>query len=83
MIIPINIEGVETIIKVWLVNMEVYDLFLGITWMRRANYTKIFGEGKITINRNDQKIRIIPAQIYPIEMKLPVVQFDKKMETNM
>lgn len=42
----------------------------------------MFGEGKITIKRNDQKICIIPAQIYPIEVKLPVVNFDEKIETN-
>lgn len=42
----------------------------------------MFGEGKISIQGNDRKIRTIPAQIYPMEVKLPVVKFDEEMETN-
>ncbi len=30
-IIPISVEGVEAVIKAWLVDVEVYDLLLGIT----------------------------------------------------
>lgn len=41
-IIPINVEGVEAAIKVWLVDMEVYDLLLGITWMRRALHANVW-----------------------------------------
>ncbi len=81
-IIPINIEGMEAILKAWLVDVEVYDLLLGITWMRRANCTQMFGEGKITIKGNDKKIQIAPAEIYPIEVKLPIVEFDNDSETN-
>ncbi len=33
-IIPINLEGVEAVIKAWLVYVEVYDLLLGFTWMK-------------------------------------------------
>ncbi len=55
-IILINVEGVEAVIKAWLVNVEVYDLLLDITWMRRANCMQMFGEGKITIKGNDKKI---------------------------
>lgn len=33
-IISINVERVEVVIKAWLVDVEVYDLLLGITWMR-------------------------------------------------
>lgn len=45
-VIPINVEGVEAVIKAWLVDVEVYDLLLGINWMRRANCTQMFGEEK-------------------------------------
>ena len=33
--IQVNVEGVEAVIKVWLVDIEVYDLLLSIPWMRR------------------------------------------------
>lgn len=82
MIIPINMEGVEAVIKAWLIDIEVYDLFFGITWMRQANCLQMFGERKITIKRNDQKIRTIPTQIYLIKLKLPVVEFEEEMEIN-
>ncbi len=39
-------------------------------------------ERKITIKGNDRKICTVPAQIYPIEVKLPVVEFDEEIETN-
>ncbi len=81
-IIPINVEGVEAVIKAWLVDIEVYDLLLGITLIRRANCTQMFNEGRITIKGNDRKIRTVPAQIYPREIKLPVVEFDEEIETN-
>lgn len=28
--IPINVQGVETVIRAWLVNVKVYDLLLGV-----------------------------------------------------
>lgn len=43
----------EAIIKVWLVNIEVYNLFFGITKIKQANCTQIFNKKKITINGND------------------------------
>ncbi|MCJ1346904.1 hypothetical protein MMC31_005124 [Peltigera leucophlebia] len=81
-VIPINVEGVEAVIKAWLVDVEVYDLLLGITWMRRANCTQMFGEGKITIKGNDKEIRTVPAKIYPMEVKLPVVEYDEELDTD-
>lgn len=42
----------------------------------------MFGERKITIRGNDRKIRTIRAQIYPMEVKLSVVEFDEGVETD-
>ena len=81
-IIPINVERVNAVIKAWLVDVEVYDLLFGITWMRQANCVQMFGEEQITIKGNDRKIHTVPAQIYPMEVKLPVVEFDKEIGTN-
>lgn len=81
-IIPINMEGVEAVINAWLIDVEVYDLLFGIIWMRQANCLQMFGERKIIIKKNDQKIRIIPAQIYLMKLKLPVVEFEKEMKIN-
>ncbi len=81
-IISINVERVKAVIMAWLVDVEIYDPLLGITWMRLANCTQMFVEEKITIKRNDRKICTVPAQIYPIEVKLPVVVFDEEIETD-
>ncbi len=63
-------------------DVEVYDLLLGITWIRQVNCTQMFGEGKIIIKGNERKISTVPAQIYPMEVELPVVKFDEEIETN-
>lgn len=63
-------------------DVKVDDLFFGITWMRQANYTQMFSEKKITIKDNDQKIRIVPANIYAMKVKLPIVEFDNDSKTN-
>lgn len=60
-IIPINVKKVKTVIKTWLVNIEVYNLFLGITWIRQANYIQMFDEKKVTIKRNNQNFYVILA----------------------
>ena len=82
MVIPINVERVEVVIKAWLVDVEVYVLLLGITWMRQANCTQIFGERKITIRGNDKKICTVLAQIYPLEVNLPIVEYDEELDTD-
>ncbi len=78
----INVEGVGSVTKAWLVDVRVYNLLLGITWMRRANCTPMFGEGKITIKENNRKICTVPVQIYSMEIKLPVVEIDEEIEIN-
>ena len=81
-IIPINVEEVEAVTKAWLVDTEVYDLLLGIIWMRWANCTQMLGKEKITMKGNDRKIFTVPAQIYPMEVNLPVIEFDEEIKTN-
>lgn len=43
---------------------------------------QIFDEKKITIKGNDQKIHMVLAQIYLIEIKLLVIEFYKEIEIN-
>lgn len=81
-VISINMEKVEAVIKAWLLDVEIYNLLLSITEMRRANCTQMIGESKITIKANDKKIRTVSAQIYHLEVKLRVVVFDEEIETD-
>ena len=48
--------------------------------MRQINSKEIFDEKKITICGNNKNFCIILAQIYPIEVKLLVFKFDKRIE---
>ncbi len=50
--------------------------------MRRANCMQIFGKKKIYIKSYDKKIWIVSAKIYPIEIKLLVVEFDNDSKIN-
>lgn len=62
--IPVNVQGIEAIIRAWLVDVEVHDLLLGVPWMRRVNCTQVYGEGRVTIMRDlcvmDVLLPIIP-----------------------
>ena len=78
--VPVNIEGVEAVIKAWIVPVEVYDLLLGVGWMRRMHFNTHYGQGKITISGDDQIVRPIPAQIAPIEAGLPTIEMDEDDE---
>ena len=36
-IIPVSVQGVEATIKAWVVDVDIYDLLLGLSWMRRVH----------------------------------------------
>lgn len=78
--IPVNVEGVEAMIKAWIVDVEIYDLLLGLTWMRRVHCNPHYGSGEVTIAGDDMQVRHVPAQITPMETGLPVVEFDEDNE---
>ncbi len=59
--IPVNVQGVEAVVRAWLVDVGVYDLLLGVPWMRRVNWTQVYGEGKVTIMGNDLCVMDVPS----------------------
>ena len=74
--LPINVQGVEALIKAWVVDVEVYDILLGLGWMRRVHCNPHFGKGRVTISGDDQIEREVPAQLAPMEVPLPIVELD-------
>ena len=74
--IPVNVEGVEAIIKAWVVRVEVYDLLLGVAWMRRVHCNPHYGMGTVTITGDDGVVRPVQAQITPMEAGLPTIELD-------
>ncbi|MCJ1349846.1 hypothetical protein MMC31_008088 [Peltigera leucophlebia] len=69
--IPVNVQGVETVIRPWLVDVKVYDLLLGVSWMRRVDCTQFYGEGRITIMGQDLTLREVPTPVMPLSMFIP------------
>jgi len=59
--IAVNVEGVEALIKAWIVDVEIYDLLLGLSWLRRVHYNPHYGLGEITISGDDGQLRHVPA----------------------
>ena len=45
---PLNVEGIENIIKAWVVDVEMYDLLLGLCWLRRVHCNPHHGAGSVT-----------------------------------
>ncbi|MCJ1345426.1 hypothetical protein MMC31_003633 [Peltigera leucophlebia] len=69
--IPVNVQGVETVIRAWLVDMKVYDLLLGVSWMRRVNCMQFYGEGRITIMSQDPTFQEVPMPVMLLSMYIP------------
>ena len=79
--IPVNVQGIEAVVRAWLVDVEIYNLLLGVPWMRRVNYTQVYGEGKVTIMGKDFYVMDVPSPIIPIDMDLPTIEFDEDDKT--
>ncbi|KAL8825271.1 MAG: hypothetical protein Q9170_007862, partial [Blastenia crenularia] len=80
--IPVNVQGVQATIKAWVVDVDVYDILLGLAWMRRVHCNPHYGLGKVTISGDDQKERNVPAALAPMEINLPTVEFDEDDEVS-
>ena len=72
--LPVNVEGVEAIVKAWIVDNQVYDLLLGVPWMRRVGFNPNYATGKVTISGDDDKLRQVAAEIFPVQVGLPTVE---------
>ena len=60
--------------------MDIYDLLLGLSWLRRVHYILHNGLGQVTIAGNDLQTRYVPAQLVAMETGLPTVEFDEDDE---
>ena len=74
--LPVNVIGVQAIVKAWICENQVYDLLLGIPWMRRVACVPDYGTGQVTIRGADKLLRQVPAEIAPI-LELPTVELDE------
>ncbi len=79
--IRVNVEGVEAAIKAWLVDVEVYDLLLGIPWMRRVRLSQSYADGKVTVRGRDSVAIEVPTKLSPIQIDLPEVELEPEEYT--
>ena len=75
-LLPINVAGVQAVVKAWIVDNQVYDLLLGISWMRRVAFHPNYGTGRVTITGNDGLVREMSAEISPLTASLPTVEIE-------
>lgn len=71
----------EAVIWAWLVDVQVYDLFLGVPWMRRVSCTQVYGEGKVSIMGKTLFVIDVRSPIIPIGIGLPTIEFDEDDKT--
>lgn len=76
-----NVEGVEAIIKAWLVDVEVYNLLLGIPWMRRVRLSQSYANGRVTVRGQDSVPIEVPTKLSPIQIDLPEVELEPEENT--
>lgn len=74
--ILVNVEGVEAMIKAWLVDVEVYDLLLGIPWMRQVRLSQSYADGKVTVRGQNSLPIEVPTKLSPIQIDLPEVELE-------
>ena len=74
--LSIHVQGIQAVVKAWVVDNQVYDLLLGVPWIRRVGLNPDYGTGKVTIRGNDSVPRQVPAEIIPMHVNLPTVELD-------
>ena len=75
--LPVNVQGIQAVVKAWVVDNQVYDLLLGVPWIRRVGLNPDYGTGKVTIRGNDSVPRQVLAEIIPMHVNLPTVELDE------
>ena len=53
--VPVNVQGVEAMIKAWIVRVDIYELLLGLSWLRRVHCKPDYGSGEIYISGDDHR----------------------------
>ena len=71
----------EAIIKAWLVDVEIYDLLLGIPWMRRVRLSQSYADGRVTVRGQDSVPIEVPTKLSPIQIDLPEVDLEPEENT--
>jgi hypothetical protein len=74
--LPVNVEGVRALIKAWVVVNQVYDLLLGIPWMRQVALCPDYGTGKVVIKGHYGIVRQVPVELCPMDVHLPTVELE-------
>ena len=76
--IRVNVEGLDTMIMAWLIDVKVYDFLLGILWMRRVRLSQLYANGKVTVcGQNSLQIEV-PTKLSPIHIDLPEVELESE-----
>ncbi len=76
-LISINVEEIEAVIKAWLIDVEVYDLLLRVFWLRRVHCNQKYDQSKIIIMKDDMTVRKISVQLMSVSTNLSVVELNE------
>ena len=79
----VNLKDIEILVKVWIMNNQIYDLLLEISWMKKIEFNFNYVINKIIINDDDDKSRQISIEIFSLHVDLFIVEIDNdKNEKN-
>ena len=59
--ISINVEEIEALIRAWIMNVDIYDLLLDLSWMRRVHCNSHYESKIVIISEDDSQIRQVQA----------------------
>jgi len=76
-LISINVEEIEAVIKAWLIDVEVYDLLLRVFWLRRMHCNQKYDQSKIIVMRDDMTVREISVQLMSVSTNLSVMKLNE------
>ena len=78
--ISINIKEIEVTIKAWIINVEIYDLLLELSWIKRVYYNFYYNLNNVIISDNNIKKRRVSTYLILIKIKLLIVKFNEEKE---
>ena len=78
----VNVEKIKIVIKTYIVNNQIYDLLLNISWMKKIIFNSHYDTNEIIIIEKNEKKRKMSTQIFSIHVDLSTIKMNNDDEIN-
>ena len=78
----VNVEKIKIVIKTYIVNNQIYDLLLNISWMKKIIFNSHYDTNEIIIIGKNEEKRKMSIQIFSIHVDLSTIKMNNDDEIN-